>query len=86
MKLKIKLPSSLDATDISFDDQSNEISMNLVFYGDGKESVGGVVRTTDEADETLFRGIVKISGQTAKVSVVDRTKQVKPLIERKKKG
>lgn len=83
MKLKIKLPSGLDATNVEFDEANNELIMDLIFYGDGKETVGGVVMTTGDDGDILFRGIIKINGKTAHVSITDRTKQVKPIVERK---
>jgi|GEM_PF-5928196 len=86
MKLKIILPSAMDVANTVFDEEKGELEMDLLFYGDGREGVGGVVQVIGEDASLLFRGVVKINGQTAKVSVADRTKQVKPLIEKKKKA
>ena len=86
MKLKIVMPSGLDATNIKFDETKGEVSMDLVFYGDGRKSAaGGVVQALDDSGEVLFSGLLEINGQTARATVLDRTKPVVPLIERKKK-
>lgn len=86
MKVTVTIPSALDVSNASFDEATRVLSMEPLFYGDGRESVLGMINVfTGDGTEPVFKGIVKVSGKTGQIHVTNRTKQVKPVLERAKR-
>ncbi len=86
MKITVTVPSALDVADASFDEATRVLSMEPLFYGDGREAVLGMINVfTGDETEPIFKGILKVSGKTGHIHVTNRTKQVKPVLERAKR-
>jgi hypothetical protein len=82
MRVKFNVPSALDVENVEFDSSRGELSMDLIFYGSGKEGIAGVVQVFGDDGNMHFRGLLKVSGQTGKPTLQERTDRVVPPLER----
>lgn len=82
MKLQVCPPSVLEATDVQANSKEG-LMLRPLFYGAGKDSVGAIIRVMSDEGNLVSQAVLKISGDTGKVSLQDRTMPVPPAMERK---
>jgi len=79
MKVSIHSPSPLNAKNIRAGDGG--IEFEPLFFSPKAAVEGPFIEVTNSDGESVFRGVLKISGATGSVSVVGRQQPVLPEIE-----
>jgi len=80
MRVKVSVASTAEAEDIKT--TASELECKPLFFGTGKENTVFIMRTMKDDGSLLFSSLIRVCGRTGKLTVVDRTKQVVPLVER----
>lgn len=82
MKIVLEAPGDLEVENVLY--EKGKLSMTPLFYGTGVESTAAVLKVYNLAGAVIGTYIVKVNGKTAKVTLVNRDRPVKPLMEQVK--
>jgi hypothetical protein len=82
MKVEFKAASAIEFENVVIDQAAQTIKGSPLFYGKGLDAVVMRVQVLSDDNKPLKVMLLKISGVDGSIKVDDRTKPVKPYMER----